>query len=59
MNPSPKKIQKMIKEITHEVKPIKTHRYSSSEEYLLHRIAELEDEVEMLKTLYTKGEINE
>lgn len=55
MNPSPKEIQKMIKEMTHEVKP-KTRCYSSTEEYLLHRIAELEDEVEMLKTLYMRGE---
>lgn len=42
-----------------KVDTIKTRHYSSTEEYLLHRIAELEDEVEMLKTLYTRGEINE
>lgn len=56
MNPSPKEIQKMIKEMTHKVKPMKTRCYSSTEEYLLHRIAELEEEVEMFKTLYMRSE---
>lgn len=52
--PKPNEIQKMIKEMTHEVKPIKTRCYSSTEEYLLHRIAELEEEVEMFKALYMR-----
>jgi hypothetical protein len=57
--PKPSEILRIVKETTHEVKPIKTCRYSSTEEYLLHRIAELEEEVEMLKTLYMRGELNE
>ena len=31
------------------VKPPKEKRYSSTEEYLLHRIQQLEEEVEMLR----------
>lgn len=51
-------VMKILNQSTSQVKPIIKNRYSSTEEYLLHRIAELEDEVEMFKTLYMRGEIN-
>ena len=50
-------VLQILNQSSREVKPIiKTRHYSSTEEYLLHRIAELEEEVEMLKTLYMRGE---
>ena len=53
-------VLQILNQSSREVKPIiKTRHYSSTEEYLLHRIAELEEEVEMLKTLYMRGELNE
>lgn len=50
-------VLQILNQSSREVKPIiKKRLYSSTEEYLLHRIAELEEEVEMLKTLYMRNE---
>ena len=54
--PTLSELRKILRETTPKIEPIKTRCYSSTEEYLLHRIAELEDEVEMYKTLYMRGE---
>lgn len=49
-------VAEIMKRTTVEPKPLKEHKYSSTEQYLLHRIAELEEENEMLKTLYMRVE---
>ena len=55
-DPTLSELRKILRETPSKIEPIKTRHYSSTEDYLLHRIAELEDEVEMLKTLYMRGE---
>lgn len=44
-------VAEIMKKTTCKIEPVKEQHYSSTEKYLLHRIAELEEENEMLKTL--------
>ena len=49
-------VAEIMKQTTVKPMSVKEHKYSSTEQYLLHRIAELEEENKMLKTLYIRVE---
>ena len=49
-------VAEIMKQTTIKPISVKEQKYSSTEQYLLHRIAELEEENEMLKTLYVRIE---